>query len=364
MIKRLLLLVVVLAMVVAACGGDGADDTTTTTAADGGGQVGDGVLAEVQARGVLNCGVNQELVGFGVINPAGDFEGFDIDYCKAVAAGVLGDANAVEYKALTAQQRFTALQAGEIDVLIRNTTWTASRDGKEGGTFLTTTFYDGQGMMVKSDSGISSLEDMNNTTVCVQSGTTTELNLADQFAARGLAFTPLTFDSNDELRPAFVQDQCDGWTSDKSQIASFRSQNPEADGGPEAWTILPETMSKEPLGPMVRDGDSEWAQVVNWVVFATIQAEEFGLDSGNVESYSGDDPNILKFLGRESGDPPTIADPGLGLPTDFAVKVISQVGNYEEIFDRHLGAATPLGLPRGVNSLWTDGGLLYAPPYR
>ncbi len=366
MIKRLLLLVVVLAMVATACGGDGADEeTTTTTAADGGGQTAsEGVYAEVVARGVLNCGVNNEVFGFGSIDADGNFAGFDIDYCKAVAAAVLGDANAVEYKALTAQQRFTALQSGEIDVLIRNTTWTASRDGAEGGTFLTTTFYDGQGMMVKSDSGITSIEDMANTTVCVQSGTTTELNLADRFLAGGLAFTPLTFDSNDELRPAFVADQCDGWTSDKSQLAAFRAQNPEADGGPEAWTILPETFSKEPLGPMVLDGDSQWAQAVNWTVFATIQAEEFGLNSGNVESYSGDDPNILKFLGQPTGDPPTVTDPGLGLPTDFAVKVISQVGNYEEIYNRNVGPDTPLGLVRGVNDLWTRGGLLYAPPYR
>jgi general L-amino acid transport system substrate-binding protein len=368
MIKRLLLLVVVLAMVVAACGGDSVEETTTTTAADGddgGGQVtGEGVLAQVQSRGVLNCGVNSEVFGFGFVDADGNFVGFDIDYCKAVAAAVLGDADAVDYKALTAQQRFTALQSGEIDVLIRNTTWTASRDGKEGGTFVTTTFYDGQGMMVKSDSGISSIEDMNNTTVCTQSGTTTELNLADRFAAGGLAFTPLTFDSNDELRPAFVADQCDGWTSDKSQLASFRSTNPEADGGPEAWTILEETFSKEPLGPMVLDGDSQWAQVVNWTVFATIQAEEFGLDSSNVESYSGDNPNILKFLGKPTGDPPTVADPALGLPTDFAVKVISQVGNYEEIYNRNVGPDTALGLVRGVNDLWTRGGLLYAPPYR
>jgi general L-amino acid transport system substrate-binding protein len=367
MIKRLLLLVVVLAMVVAACGGDGAEETTTTTAADGdgGGQVaGDGVLAEVVSRGMLNCGVNNEVFGFGYIDADGNNAGLDVDYCKAVAAAVLGDATKVDYKALTAQQRFTALQAGEIDVLIRNTTWTASRDGKEGGTFLTTTFYDGQGMMVKSDSGITSIEDMNNTTVCVQSGTTTELNLADRFGAGGLAYTPLTFESNDELRPAFVADQCDGWTSDKSQLAAFRAQNPEDQGGPEAWTILEETFSKEPLGPMVRDGDSEWAQIVNWVVFATIQAEEFGLDSSNVESYSGDDPNILKFLGRETGDPPTVTDPGLGLPTDFAVDVISQVGNYAEIYNRNVGPDTPLGLARGVNDLWTRGGLLYAPPYR
>jgi general L-amino acid transport system substrate-binding protein len=365
MIKRLLLLVVVLAMVVAACGGDSVDEeTTTTTAADGGQATGDGVLAQVISRGELNCGVNGEVFGFSFLDADGNFTGLDVDYCKAVAAAVLGDADAVNYVPLTAQQRFTALQSGEIDVLIRNTTWTASRDGKEGGTFLTTTFYDGQGMMVKSDSGISAIEDMANTAVCTQSGTTTELNLADRFGAGGIPYEVLTFDSNDELRPAFVAGQCQGWTSDKSQLAAFRAQNPEDQGGPEAWTILAETFSKEPLGPMVLDGDSEWAQVVNWVVFATIQAEEFGLDSSNINSYSGTDPNVLKFLGRESGDPPTITDPALGLPTDFAVKVISAVGNYGEIYNRNVGPDTPLGLERGVNDLWTRGGLLYAPPYR
>jgi len=366
MIKRLLLLVVVLAMVATACGGDGADETTTTTAADGdgGSQVpAGGILKTVQDRGVLNCGVNQEVFGFGFVDADGNYVGFDIDYCKAVAAAVFGDADKVEYKALTAQQRFTALQSGEIDVLIRNTTWTATRDGSEGATFLTTTFYDGQGMMVNSDSGYTTLEDMANTTICVQSGTTTELNLAARFESAGIPFEALSYDSNDELRPAYVAGQCDGWTSDKSQLAAFRSQNPEADGGPEAWTILDETFSKEPLGPVVRDGDSQWAQVVDWVVFATIQAEEFGLDSGNVTSYSGDNGEIKRFLGQPNEEG-TVFDPGLGLPTDFAVSVISAVGNYEEIYNRNVGPETALGLARGVNDLWTRGGLLYAPPYR
>jgi general L-amino acid transport system substrate-binding protein len=368
MIKRLLLLVVVLAMVAAACGGDSVDEETTTTTAadgdDGGAQVSaEGILKTVQDRGVLNCGVNQEVFGFGFVDADGNFVGFDIDYCKAVAAAVLGDAGAVEYKALTAQQRFTALQSGEIDVLIRNTTWTATRDGGEGATFLTTTFYDGQGMMVYSDGGFTTLEDMANATVCVQSGTTTELNLAARFESGGIPFTALTFESNDELRPAFVAGQCDGWTSDKSQLAAFRSQNPEADGGPEVWTILDETFSKEPLGPLVRDGDSQWAQVVDWVVYATIQAEEFGLDSGNVNSYSGDSAEIKRFLGQPNEEG-TVFDPGLGLSTDFAVKVISAVGSYEEIYNRNIGPDTPLGLNRGVNDLWTRGGLLYAPPYR
>ena len=248
--------------------------------------------------------------------------------------------------------------------MIRNTTFTASRDGREGATFLTTTFYDGQGMMVYGDSGITSIDDMANLSVCVLSGTTTELNLAARFGST--PYTPLTFDANDQLQAAFVAGQCDGWTSDKSQLAGVRSNFPESEGGPEAIVILDETFSKEPLGPVVADGDTQWAQVVNWVVLATIQAEEWGLTSADVASYSGDDAAIRRFLGLEieTDDGTTTFDPGLGLPTDFATQVVSQVGNYGEIFERNVGPNTALGLPRGVNALWTEGGLLYAPPYR
>ena len=311
--------------------------------------------------------MNDAVPGFGFTDAAGEFAGFDIDYCRAVAAAVLGDATAVEFRPLTAQQRFTALQSGEIDVLIRNTTYTASRDGGEGATFVTTTFYDGQGMMVRADSGIASIDDMANLSVCVLSGTTTELNLAARMAAYGLSYTPLTFDANDQLQAAFVAGQCDGWTSDKSQLAGVRSQWPDADGGPEALVILDETFSKEPLGPVVADGDSQWAQSVNWTVLCTIQGEESGLDSSNVGSYSGDDAGIKRLLGLEiEADDGTMSvfDPGLGLPTDFCAQVLSQVGNYAEIFDANVGPDTALGLSRGVNAQWTDGGLLYAPPYR
>ena len=265
---------------------------------------------------------------------------------------------------MTAQQRFTALQSGEIDVLIRNTTFTASRDGREGATFLTTTFYDGQGMMVYADSGITSIDDMANLSVCVLSGTTTELNLAARFG--DTPFTPLTFDANDQLQAAFVAGQCDGWTSDKSQLAGVRGSFPDSQGGPEALVILDETFSKEPLGPLVVDGDTQWAQVVNWVVLATITGEEWDLTSANVASYDGDDTAIRRFLGLEieTDDGTTTFDPGLGLPTDFAMQVISQVGNYAEIFDRNVGPGTALDLSRGVNALWTDGGLMYAPPYK
>jgi general L-amino acid transport system substrate-binding protein len=370
--KRLAILLLALGLVLAACDSSSDDTTTTAAAADSGttettaaaaASTGS-LLATVQDRGTLNCGVNDAVPGFGFTDADGNFSGFDVDYCRAIAAAVLGDAEAVTYRPLTAQQRFTALQSGEIDVLVRNTTFTSSRDGREGATFLTTTFYDGQGMMVYADSGITSIDDMANLAVCVLSGTTTELNLAARFGST--PFTPLTFDANDQLQAAFVAGQCDGWTSDKSQLAGVRSNFPDAEGGPEAVVILDETFSKEPLGPVVADGDTQWAQAVNWAVLSTIQAEEWGLTSADVAAYDGEDAAIRRFLGLEitTDDGTAVFDPGLGLPTDFAAQVISQVGNYDEIFERNVGPATALGLPRGVNALWIDGGLLYSPPYR
>ncbi|HEX5799816.1 MAG TPA: amino acid ABC transporter substrate-binding protein [Gaiellaceae bacterium] len=337
----------------------GTETTTTTT---GGGATGN-VLAAVQNRGTLNCGVNEAVPGFGFVSEGGEFEGFDIDFCKVVAAAVLGDPDAVEYKPLTAEQRFTALQSGEIDVLIRNTTFTASRDGSEGANFLTTTFYDGQGMMVREDSDYQELEDMEGATICVLSGTTTELNLESQFQARGVSYTPLAFEDNDPLQQAFQQERCDGWTSDKSQLAGIRSNWPDAQGGPDALRILEVTMSKEPLGPVVRDGDDEWGDAVNWAVIATLQAEEFDISSENIdEALESDDPEVQRFLGQPvEGEP---FDAGLGLPADFAVQVIREVGNYEEIYERNVGADSALELERGINALWTDGGLHYPPPYR
>jgi general L-amino acid transport system substrate-binding protein len=387
---RLVALLAALSLVLAACT-EAADTTTTagegteapaTTSADGGetttsasgdegttttaaAPAGDGKLADVQARGNLICGVNNTVPGFGFVDEAGDHVGFDIDFCRAVAAGVLGDAEAVEFVDLTAEQRFTALQANEVDVLIRNTTYTSSRDGGLGATFLTTTFYDGQGMMVAADSGFTTIEDMTDTTICVLSGTTTELNLTARMA--DIPYTPLTFDENPQIQEAFIAGQCDGWTSDKSQLAGVRSAWPEDQGGPEALVILEETFSKEPLGPAVLDGDSQWAQAVDWIVLATMQAEEFGIDSTNVDTFTDtEDTNIRNFLGlpveTEEGTAPF--DPGLGLATDFAAQVITQVGNYAEIYDRNVGSGSPLGLERLLNELWTNGGLHYPPPYR
>lgn len=329
---------------------DSGDDVVESTQNEG------GTLAAVQERGTLLCGVTDALPGFGIVDEAGEFSGFDIDFCRSVAAGVLGDANAVEFKPLTAEARFTALQSGEIDVLIRNTTWTATRDGSEGANFLFTTFYDGQGMMVPASTGFTELEDLADASICVQSGTTTELNLASVFAARGIPFTPVVFEENTQLQPAYEEGQCEAWTSDASQLAAFKSSI-EGAGGADQF-IMAEVISKEPLGPLVSDGDTEWAQAVNWSTMATVQAWEFGLDSSNIGSYAGDDPNIQRFVGQSDG-----FDPGLGLAPDFAVQIVEQVGNYQEIYETNI---TPIGLSLegSPNALWTDGGLMYVPPFR
>lgn len=314
-------------------------------------------LETVRNRGAVKCGGNQAVPGFGYINPnTNDFEGFDIDYCRAVAAAVLGDANAIEIRPTTANERFPVLQSGEIDVLIRNTTWTLSRDTQLGADFQPTTFYDGQGMMVRRADNINSLEDLEGGTICVQSGTTTEKNLADVFRSRGINFQPVVFDDADRTREAYDAGQCDGFTTDKSGLVS--QQILLAD--PEAHVILEETMSKEPLGPMTRHGDNNWGDIVMWTVFCTIEAEELGINSSNVDSFlGGDNPVIQNVLG-ETGD----LGAGMGLSNDWCYQVIKQVGNYAEIYNRNLGPGTPFNLPRGLNSLWTEGGLLYSPPFR
>jgi general L-amino acid transport system substrate-binding protein len=369
-VLRLVGLFAALSLVVGACSDDD-DDAGGDAGSEGesGGGGGDGLLAEVRDRGTLNCGVNETVPGFGLVDDEGNYTGFDVEFCKVVAAAVLGDAEAVEYTPLTAETRFTALQSGEVDVLIRNTTFTAIRDGAEGARFLETTFFDGQGMMVRADSGFGSIEDMDGTTICVLQGTTTELNLATRFGASNLSYEPLPYPDADAIQEAFVAGQCDGWTSDLSQLAGIRSAFPEAEGGPEALTIFDEAFSKEPLGPVVRDGDDDWADAVNWAVISTIQAEEFGITQDNVEQQlESDNADVLRFLGEpveaEEGADPAPFDPGLDLDADFAVNVISQVGNYGEIYDRTVGAGSQLALDRGLNAQWEDGGLLYAPPYR
>ena len=312
---------------------------------------------QVSDRGVLRCAGNQSVPGFGYINPdTNEFEGFDIDFCRAVAVAVLGDPNAIEVRPTTANERFPVLQAGEVDVLFRNTTWTISRDTSLGLEFGPTTFYDGQGMMVRAADGITTLEDLDGGTICVQSGTTTEKNLADVFRARGIDFTPLVFDGADPTREAYEQGQCDGFTTDKSGLVSQLVLLSD----PAAHVILEETMSKEPLAPAVRHGDNNWYDIVKWTVFCTINAEELGIASDNIDTFlGGEDPVIQNLLG-ETGD----LGLALGLNNDFCYQVVKQVGNYGEIYNRNLGPDTPFNVPRGLNDLYTNGGLLYSPPFR
>jgi general L-amino acid transport system substrate-binding protein len=319
------------------------------------------VLAAVLAAGKVRCGTRDALPGFAVLQADGRHVGFDSDFCRVIAAAVLGDAELADMVDLETADRFTALQSGAIDVLVRNTTWTASRDGSEAATFLQPNFYDGQGMMVEASSAYTSVAGMRGAVICVAKGTTTEGNAALESSRLNLGWEVRPFDDTDLLQEAFLAGQCDGWSSDVSQLTGFRSAYPS---GVDSLRILPEVFSKEPLGPAVLDGDTQWAQVVNWAILATIQAEEFGITSANVDSFlASEDVTIKRFLGVEiTTDAGTAAlDPGLGLPVDFAYQIIKQVGNYGEIFERNLA---PLGLERGVNALWTNGGLMYAPPYR
>ncbi len=314
-----------------------------------------GRLALVQSRGELICGVNDQIVGFGAVDPDGEFAGFDIDFCRAIAAAVFGDPQAVSFRPLSAQQRFTALQTGEVDVLIRNTTWTLSRDTQNGLDFSPTTFYDGQGMMVRTDLAVTALEDLEGASICVGSGTTTERNLGDAMREAGADFTPVVFEGADEVFNAYESGRCEAVTADMSALVSRQTTLPD----PDSHSIMDIVLSKEPLGPAVLQGDPGWADVVNWVVFGIIQAEEFGITSDNVDTFLGGDvPEMMRFLGEEAA-----LGEGLGLSNDFMIDVIRAVGNYGEIYDRHLGPDTPFDLPRGSNRLWTDGGLLYSPPF-
>jgi general L-amino acid transport system substrate-binding protein len=287
--------------------------------------------------------------------------GFDADFCRAIAAAVLGDSEAVDFRPLSADQRSTALQSGEIDVLIRNTTWTVSRD-TQWGLFAPTTFYDGQAIMVNSTVvDATSIEDLDGADVCVLQGTTTVLNLEDAARAAGITLNAQQFESGDDMYPVYEAGECDAVTSDRSQLTAQRTtfQNPDD------HVILDDVLSKEPLGPVVPLGDEQWFNVVRWVVFATIEAEELGITSDNVEDQAAtsENPVVQRLLGvtPEGADP---FESGLGLEPDWVVTMIGQVGNYAEIYDRNLGPETAINLERGINSLWTDGGLLYAPPYR
>ena len=314
-------------------------------------------LETVLARGRLVCGGNQAVPGFGFLLEDGTFSGFDIDYCRALAAAIFGDVSKVEIRPLTAAERFTALQTGEIDVLSRNTTWSLLRDTELGTNFVATTFYDGQGMMVRTDSGITTLEQLNGATICVQAGTTTELNLADVFSSRSISYSPLVFETADDVSTAYEEGRCDGFTTDKSGLVSRRTVMAD----PSAHMILDETMSKEPLGPTVRHGDDRWYDIAQWTVFAMFVAEEYGITSANVDAVraSSEIPEVRKLLGVEDE-----MGTKLGLSNDWAYNIIKLVGNYEEVYNRNLGPDTPTYIPRGLNSLYTNGGLLYSPPVR
>jgi general L-amino acid transport system substrate-binding protein len=324
-----------------------------------GGQAMAGATADnVKSEGFVQCGVNVSgLPGFATVDANNNWTGLDVDLCRAVAAAVFGDATKVKYTPLNAKERFTALQSGEIDVLSRNTTWTSSRDSALGLNFAGVNYYDGQGFMAKKELGVSSAKELDGASVCVQAGTTTELNLADYFRANGMQYTPVVFENNDEVNKAYEAGRCDVLTTDQSGLYATRVKLANADD----HVILPEVISKEPLGPAVRQGDDEWFDIVKWTLYALIQAEEFGITSANVEQVKGEsqNPDVQRFLGviEERGKE-------LGLPNDFAVKVIAQVGNYGESFDRNLGPNTPLKIERGLNALWTNGGLMYNPPFR
>lgn len=312
----------------------------------------------VKERGTLRCGVNTGLAGFSIADDKGRWTGLDVAYCRAVAAAVLGDGEKVQFVPLSAQARFTALQSGEIDILSRNTTWTLTRDASLGLHFAGVTFYDGQGFMVPARLGVKSVHELDGAAICVQSGTTTELNLADFFRAEGMEFESVVFEGYEETLTAFFGGRCQVYTTDMSGLAAIRAVDAP---NPDDYVILPETISKEPLGPVVRRGDDQWFAVAKWVLFALLQAEESGVTSANVEALKAksENPVVQRLLGA-SGD---MGDK-LGLDREWAFRAIKQVGNYGEIFARNVGADSPIGLKRGRNALWVDGGLMYPMPVR
>jgi len=314
-------------------------------------------LDKIKQQGTMVCGVNTGLAGFGQPDSQGRYSGFDVDICKAIAAAVVGDPNKVKYVPLTAQQRFTALQSGEVDVLSRNTTYTLQRDAELGLNFGPVVFYDGQGFMVPKKLGVKSAKELNGATVCVQPGTTTELNLADYFRANNMTFKPLVIEKLDEVVAAYLSGRCDVFTTDRSGLAAVRiARTPN----PDDHVILPEIISKEPLAPAVRQGDDQWSDIVRWVVYALIAAEEKGITAKNVDQMTkSEDPDAKRLLGVTPG-----MGKALGLDEKWAYNAIKSVGNYGEIFERNVGRDSPLKLDRGLNDLWTREGLLYAIPIR
>jgi general L-amino acid transport system substrate-binding protein len=345
----------ILAMVLSACAPsqpvEEASESETQQLAPG------AILSRVKERGKLVCGGRTDLLGFGYLDENGRNIGFDIDTCRAIAAAVLGDPEALEVVPLTAADRGPALQTAEVDILSRNATWTSSRDA-QWGNFTIVTFYDGQGFMVRKDSGIQAIEDMDGATVCVTSGTTTEQNLADAFRNRNLTFEAVIFEETASVYSAYEEGRCDATTSDKSQLAAVR----EGFADPEAHEILPITISKEPLTPAVPHGDDQWFDIVKIVIYGLINAEELGVTQANVEQMkSSDDVNVRRLLGQEG----EWGNSDLGLEADALAKAIAAVGNYGEIYDRYMGPnGLAFSLPRVLNDLWSNGGLIYAPPIR
>jgi general L-amino acid transport system substrate-binding protein len=306
-----------------------------------------GTLDDVRGKGFVQCGVSQGLAGFSNPDEQGNWTGIDVDVCRAVAAAVLGDAGKVKFTPLSAKERFTALQSGEVDVLSRNTTWTLVRDSALGLNFAGVNYYDGQGFMIRKDLGVKSALELDGASVCVNIGTTTELNLSDYFRANSMKFNPVVFEKADEVVAAYDSGRCDVYTTDQSGLAAQRIKLKE----PNAHMILPEVISKEPLGPVVRHGDDKWLDAVKWTLYAMVEAEELGVTSANVDKMKGSNsPNVRRLLGIE-GD----GGKNLGLAADWAYNIVKQVGNYGESFERHVGVKTSLGLERGQNALWKDG---------
>ncbi|MBE0620729.1 MAG: amino acid ABC transporter substrate-binding protein [Burkholderiales bacterium] len=309
----------------------------------------------VKKKGFVQCGVNSGLPGFSAPDDKGVWKGIDVDVCRAVAAAVFGDASKVKFTPLTAKERFTALQSGEIDILSRNTTWTVTRDGGLGISFTGVTYYDGQGFLIKKKLKVKSALKLSGATVCVQSGTTTELNLADYFGLHKMKFKPVVYDTADETVKSFEAGRCDVLTSDQSQLYALRIKLAQ----PDSAVVLPEIISKEPLGPSVRQGDAEWFNIVRWSLFAMLDAEELGVNSKNAdEMKTSKNPEVKRLLGVD------VIKHGLGVNDDWAYQIVKQVGNYAEVFDRNVGAGSPLKIARGLNALWNKGGIQYAPPIR
>ena len=341
-----------LALIIGGCANDG-----------GGGGVQSEKMATIRSRDKLVCGVDGKLPGFSFLGPDGTYSGLDADTCRAVAAALFGDPAKVEYRDLNSSERFAALASGEVDMLARNTTMTLSRDsaGGNGLSFGPTTFYDGQGVMVPVASGIKTLKDLAGKPICVESGTTTELNLADRMREQAIPYTPLKFQTGDQTYAAYLGGRCVAVTSDRSQLAAKRSSFPS----PDQHLLLPEVMSKEPLTPATVQGDPAWSDAIRWTVYALFQAEELGITKANVAAKLAEakantnQADLRRFLGVE-GD----FGKQLGLPADFVVKIISAVGNYGEIFERNVGTGSPLKLERGENRQWNKGGLIYSPPFR